>query len=258
MDRAGDLRRRALLAGGVLGVSAWVLGVPYLASRGRAELAFADLPDLPPFRRLLGAGAATSGAAIFAGLGEAGATQKTDGQLLRSVRSDPCTALFGKRDGDAVPVAVFSDFACPICRIMDDRLADLEEAIPGRMRIVRHQLPILGMASEMASRAVLAAELQGRYRDMHDRLIRTPAITDDAYVTAIAGELGLDRDAFTADLRSDAITRRMEKSAALAEIFGFIGTPSFAVGRTVFMGSLPARNLGDLIEMETADPCRGA
>ena len=77
------------------------------------------------------------------------------------VRADPCSAFFGQRTSDAVPVAMFSDFACPICRVMDDRLSDLEESDPGTFHIVRHQLPLLGVASATASRAVLAADLQG-------------------------------------------------------------------------------------------------
>ncbi|QFU07208.1 DSBA-like thioredoxin domain protein [Rhodobacteraceae bacterium THAF1] len=251
-------KRRALLAGGALAVFGWVKGAPHLASLGRPDFVFEDIPDLPPFRRLRGTGSATSGAAIFAGLDVGKPENEAGTELKQMVRGDPCTAFFGRNQGDAVPIAMFSDFACPICRIMDDRLAELEESDAGTFYIVRHQLPILGAASETASRAVLAADLQGAYRDMHARLIRSPAVTDERYIAAIADDLGLDQDRLLADMRSDAIDRRLRMTAAIADVFGFFGTPAFAIGRTVFMGSVPTNTLRQLVTLEANKPCLSA
>ncbi|WHZ38514.1 DsbA family protein [Sagittula sp. MA-2] len=255
MERKTDWKRRALLAGGALSIYGWVKGAPYLASLSRPDFAFEDIPDLPPFRRLQGARASTPGAAIFAGLDMGEAEADVNNELEQFVRTNPCAAFFGEGATDTVPVAMFSDFACPICRVMDDRLTDLEESDPATFHIVRHQLPLLGVASATASRAVLAADLQGRYRDMHARLIRSPAVTDESYIAAIAENLDLDADRLLEDMRSDAIERRLGLTAAIADVFGFIGTPAFAVGRTVFMGSIPTGALRKLIAEEVRNPC---
>ncbi|MCK0166711.1 DsbA family protein [Jannaschia sp. S6380] len=250
-----DWKRRALLAGGALAVAGWVKGVPYLASLGQPDFAFEDIPDLPPFRRLQGVGASTPGAAIFTGITANESEPETDYELEQFVRTNPCAAFFGEGSSDTVPVAMFSDFACPICRVMDDRLTDLQESEPETFHIVRHQLPLLGIASATASRAVLAADLQGRYRDMHTRLIRTPAVTDERFIAAIAENLDLDADRLLEDMQSNAIDRRLRLTAAIADVFGFFGTPAFAVGRTVFMGSIQTGSLSKLIADEKANLC---
>ncbi|SEW47197.1 DSBA-like thioredoxin domain-containing protein [Cognatiyoonia koreensis] len=251
-------KRRALLAGGALAVAGWVKGVPYLASLRQPDFVFEDIPDLSPFRRLKGAGASTPGAGIFAGLDTDEPEIDADDALAQYVRENPCEAFYGEGSRNTVSVAMFSDFACPICRVMDDRLIDLEASDPESFHIVRHQLPLLGVASTVASRAVLAADLQGRYRDMHARLMQTPAVTDERFIAAIAQNLDLDADRLLEDMQSDAIDRRLRLTAAIADVFGFIGTPAFAVGRTVFMGSIQTGALRKLIAVEKANPCMTA
>ena len=230
-------------------------GVPYLASLRQPDFAFEDIPDLPPFRRLQGTGASTPGAAIFAGLDNGELQADADEELEQFVRENPCAAFFGEGASNTVPVAMFSDVACPICRVMDDRLSDLEASDPANFHIVHHQIPLLGVASEVAGRAVLAADIQGRCRDMHARLIRTPAITDESFIAAIAENLDLDADRLLNDMQSDAIDRRLRLTTAIANVFGFIGTPAFAVGRTVFMGAIQTGSLRKLIADEKANPC---
>ena len=248
-------KRRAMLAGGAIALVGWVKGVHYLASLGQPDFVFEDIPGLSPFRRLGGTGASTPGAAIFAGLDTGPRETEADIELQAFVRSNPCAAFFGDAPSETIPVAMFSDFACPICRVMDDRLVELEGSQPGTFHIVRHQLPLLGVASTVASRAVLAADMQGQYRQMHARLMRTPAVTDERFVASIANSLGLDADKLLQDMQSNAIERRLRLSAAIAQVFGFFGTPAFAVGRTVFMGSLPSNSLRKLIEQEEGNSC---
>jgi protein-disulfide isomerase len=250
-----SLKRRALLVGGIIAVVGWVRGAPDLMSFRTADLEFEMLPGLTPFRRLATAGT-TSGAAIFAGLETSKPLTAAQISLDFAVKSDPCAAFYGARRDSPVPVAMFSDFACPNCRIMETRIAELEASDPGSFRVVRHQLPILGIASTIASQAVLAADLQGAYREMHERLIRTPAITDLSYVTAMAEDLGLDADQFKADLKSGEIDQALLLTEAIARVFGFYGTPAFAVGRTVFLGAVPKSTLQALIAEEAGNPCQ--
>lgn len=127
MTKHTDWQRRAMLAGGALAVVGWVKGVPYLASLGTPDFAFEEIPDAPPFRRFLGSGSAAPAAAIFAGLDAGEPEAETNDRLKDIVRAGPCSAFYGTQKSDVVPVAMFSDFACPICpicRIMDDRLSE--------------------------------------------------------------------------------------------------------------------------------------
>ena len=243
-------KRRAILAGGVLLIAGWTKGAPYLILLQSPDSTFRDLPDLAPFRELVTAGAVSGGSLIFANLPGDAPLDPALAALRQSVRADPWTALYGPSQSSAVPIAVFSDFRCPNCRVMDERLSEIAADDPDAIRIVRHELPIFGGPSITASRAALAADLQGAYQEMYDRLIRTPAVTDEAYILHLAGQIGIDPAKLMTDMQSDAVTTTLARSRAIADVFAFFGTPAFAIGRTVFMGTVPTSVLRSLI----ADP----
>jgi protein-disulfide isomerase len=250
-------QRRALLAGGAVGLVAWVKGAPLLLSLSGEELTFQSIDGLEPFRRLEGTGPSTSiGGAVFAGLDTPEPLTPEDERILLTVRDDPCAAFFGPRQTGPVPVAMFSDFRCPVCKVMNNRLAELQARAPDSFRVVRHELPLLGAASRTASRAVLAADRQGAYLEMHDRLTRTPAVTDEAFVAVIARAIGLDGDQLLHDMNSGEIEQELRTTRAIADVFGFYGTPAFAVGRTVFLGSISTSSLERLIAEETGKHCQ--
>tara|TARA_R100000935_G_scaffold27857_1_gene48124 strand:+ start:4819 stop:5592 length:774 start_codon:yes stop_codon:yes gene_type:complete len=251
-------KRRAILAGGALAVGAWVKGAPHLLSLRAPSLNFRNLDDVPPFRELTATGTVSTNQSIFAGLSTGDDVSAAARVLAQQVRDNPCDALFGALVPGRVPVAVFSDFRCPNCRVMDARLLEIEQDMPDRFYIVRHELPILGDGSTIASRAVLAAQRQGAYGEMYARLIRTPAVTDLAFVSQAASSIGLDVEVFQTDLQSSRITEQLLKSKAVADVFNFIGTPAFVVGRTAFLGTVTISVFKALIGVETDRPCDAA
>ncbi|EKE44561.1 hypothetical protein OCGS_1399 [Oceaniovalibus guishaninsula JLT2003] len=248
-------RHRAALAAAALAVAAWVAGAPYLARLDEPALVFRPLPGLEPFRELAVGGAISTGAGspLLTGLPSDDPPQGS--ALMDEVRANPCRAFHGGYAGEAVPVAVFSDIRCPNCRIMDARLAEVAAANPAAIRIVRHELPVLGAGSVIAARALLAAESQGARQRLHDRLVRTPAVTDAAYVARVAEAIGLDAARLLKDMQSDAVTADLRRSRAIADLFGFSGTPAFAIGGTVLLGTAPISVLEALIAEERHGAC---
>lgn len=250
-------QRRAIIVGSAVALFAWVKGVPHLRSFGGAELEFESIDSLEPFRRLVGVGStSTASSVIFAGLDSPQPSTPAEKLMLQTVRDDPCAAFFGSRQAGPVPVAMFSDFRCPICKMMNERLAELQAKAPDSFRIIRHELPLLGAASRTASKAVLAADYQGGYLEMHRILARTPAVTDEAFVGKIAREIGLDSVQLLREMNSDEVEQKLRMTRAIADVFGFYGTPSFAVGRTVFVGAVSTSSLARLIAQETGGPCQ--
>ena len=243
-------RRRVVIAGSLLAVAGWVIGAPHLASLRPARLTYRDLPGLAPFRRLDTAGALSTGAGLLVGLDGTAPPDVAQDARIAAVRDDPCTALFGPQTDSRPPIAFFSDFNCPNCRVLDAILRDYDVANPGAIRIIRHELPLLGAASTIASQAVLAADRQGGYQAMHDRLMRTRLVTDLDFVVAIANSAGLDGQRLAADMQTPEIASTLDVSKAIAAVFGFYGTPSTVIGRTVFVGAIPAASVAQLIEME--------
>ena len=184
-------RRRILIAGGLLAVTVWVIAAPRLTSIWPSRLTYRDLPRLTPFRALETAGALSTSAGLLVGLEPATSPDAAQEARIAAVRADLCAALFGPQTDTRLPVAFFSDFNCPNCRVLDAILLDYDAANPGTLRIIRHELPLLGAASTIASQAVLAADLQDGFQAMHDRLMRTRMVTDLNFVVAIAESVGL-------------------------------------------------------------------
>ena len=85
---------------------------------------------------------------------------------------------------------------------------------------------------------------------MHDRLMRTRLVTDLNFVVAIAESVGLDGRRLVADMQTPEIASALGKSKAVASVFGFYGTPSTVIGRSVFIGAIPAADVAQIIEAE--------
>ncbi len=251
---ANPWRRRTLLTGGALAVAAWVYGVPRLASLWRSPLKYRDLPGLAPFRALATAGTLSTGTGVFSGLDTAPAPDADLTARIAAVRADPCAALFGTGNDPRIPVAFFSDFNCPNCRVIEDILTAFDTAHPGILRLVRFELPLLGAASTTASKAVLAADRQGAYAAMHARLGRNRMVSDLNLVQSIADTIGLDGARLIADMQSPEIATALDRARALADVFGFYGTPGMVIGRTVFLGAIPAADVAQIIMAEQALP----
>ncbi len=204
------------------------------------------------FRRMAG-GMSSSGFDPFFGLNTI--AEPTMERALAYVKKDLSKSLFGSRlasDG-LVQIASFSDFYCPYCRILTERLARLAAKSNGAVQITWHELPILGEASVLAAKAAIAADMQGAYLEFHHRLMKTPFRINAAYLEAVSDSIGLDHQQLLRDINSVEVRQQLDISAALARLFSFAGTPAIVVGRTVVQGEISEGLLDQLIERERDD-----
>ena len=252
--------RRNLLVGALVlggGYSLLRFGPLAAANLFTEDFAFEPMERPDGFRRLAG-GQSSSGLDPFFGLNSA--PDPEDVALLEEVRADVCGALYGEtalRDG-IVPIASFSDYNCPFCRVLTLRLGEIEEASRGGVDVAWHELPLLGEASMLAAQGALAAKRQDAYVDFHRRLMRAPFQTTPEYLEALSDAIGVDHDQLRADMTSEGVRREIAESSALAKTFRFIGTPALVVGRTVVQGEIDDATLERLIERERADGPIGA
>jgi protein-disulfide isomerase len=218
-----------------------------------ADFDFAAIPGLPGFRRLDGGAVSAPARDPFAGLRAPGDPPAPEALPPGAL----CAALFGPAPvpQGTVPVASFSDYYCPYCRDLTARLAARND--PG-LRIVWHELPLLGDASAAAARAALAADRQGAYAALQARLFRARFQPTDAYLAEIGRSLGLDVPRLLADARGEEVARRLSASARAAATLGIGGTPALVVGRTLVTGAISDDRLDALIDRERAEgalPC---
>jgi protein-disulfide isomerase len=217
-----------------------------------SRLTFRDLPGLAPFRVLQSTGGLSAGSSPLAGLEATAPPDPQQDARVAAVRADPCSALFGPLTDTRLPIAFFSDFNCPNCKALGEILQDIVTSYPDQLRIIRHELPLLGAASTLASQAVLAADLQGGYEAMHSRLMRTRMVTDMNLVVSIAKAAGLDGPRLLADMQTAEIATALDRSKAIASVFGLWGVPATVIGRTVFLGVIPAADVRQIVDAELA------
>ncbi len=249
---ANPWRRRAIVAGGTLAVAAWVVGIPRLASLWPAQLHYTDIAGLAPFRELTTAGTLSTVSGLLTGLDGPASADPAQQARIAGVRADPCNALFVPLGDTRLPIAFFSDFNCPNCRVLEAILIRYDAENPGTIRIIHHELPLLGADSVTASKAVLAADRQGGYTVMRDRLLRARLVTDANLMMAMANSVGLNGVRLVADMQSPALEAALDHSRAIAAVFGFYGTPSTVIGHTVFLGALAEVDVRQIIAEELA------
>jgi protein-disulfide isomerase len=245
--------RRNLIAGGVVAsvIGLWH-GAPYVMRLLPRSFEFEPLADPPGFRRIAG-GATSGGLDPFAGLStpEPERGPRIDPDALRA---DLCRAVFGAAPAEGVvPVASFSDYYCPFCRVLTRRLAAIEAGSGGTVRIAWHEWPLLGETSEVAAKAALAAKRQDAYVAFHEALMRGAFVATPAFLSNLAERLGIDPERMLADMESPETARAIAESRALARLFSFPGTPALIVGRTVVAGEIDDATLRALIDRERED-----
>lgn len=253
-------RRRAVLGAGLLALAGWVYYLPKLPELFRDAPVTRPMPGLPSFLELQSKGAVSAVNPAFAGLSQQTAPEAWR-DLVPGLRAAPCDALFGPGAVKGVPVAFFTDVQCPNCRLLESRLDAFERANPGAITVIRHELPLLGPASVLGARAVLAAGLQGKAAAMARRLSRARLVADRGTLSALANSIGADPDRLLRDIDSRAVQSALDRDRALAELFGFYATPGIVVGRVAALGALSDSTLASLVAQEAADPgraCRGA
>jgi len=140
------------------------------------------------------------------------------------------TTVVGNPKGN-VTVVEFFDYQCIHCKKMSPVLSSLIKK-DRDLRVIYKEFPIFGKSSEMASKAALAAGMQGKYQAMHEVLLNDDKRLNDKIIMDAAKSLGLDMKKFKVDMESKEVTQALEANRALAEKLHLMGTPAFIVAST--------------------------
>jgi protein-disulfide isomerase len=164
------------------------------------------------------------------------------GSELTQAPGDP---VAGNPNGD-VTVVEFYDVRCPYCRRMLPVVADLLRS-DSKVRFVYKDIPILGPASVVGAKAVLAAQRQGGYQRLHDLIMSGPPTVTENTVRADAIRAGLDWGRLQRDMDDPAIVHRLNDNLSLARALGIDGTPAYVIGGRLLPGALDLAQLQDAV-----------
>ena len=164
---------------------------------------------------------------------------------------DATDPVLGNPFGD-VTVVEFYDTRCPYCRRMKPVIAALVAADP-KLKVVVKDLPVLGPASQLESRALLAVQRQGGYFKFQEAVMQAGGTSTRDTLREMADRLGLDGGRMVRDMDDPAIKARLERTLELARQLGIDGTPAFIIGQRLIAGAAELTELQRaVVEARTA------
>ena len=172
---------------------------------------------------------------------------------VASRSSDPDRPpAYGPEDAK-VRIIMFIDYQCIHCRRATQATHQISAEFPGEVRIEVWQHPLYSHKNaEMAARAALAAQQQGKFWEMYDKIYSSPAKMDLADLERYAVELDLNMDQFRADMNNPAIKERIHREGALADALGARATPGILINGKVYVGWGSWKNFRRNVERELA------
>jgi protein-disulfide isomerase len=141
-----------------------------------------------------------------------------------------------------VTIVEFFDVRCPYCRKLEPEMTKLL-ADDHDVRLVYKDLPILGPASVVGTKALLAAQKQNAYERLRDVVMRMPPDITRAGIETEAKKLGLDTPRLLHDMDDPSIQQQIDANLHLAQRLNIQGTPAMIVGDEMLPGAVDAAEL---------------
>jgi protein-disulfide isomerase len=158
--------------------------------------------------------------------------------------------------GAAIPLVTiveFSDFQCPYCGKLGETLEELAREYHQDVKLVFKQFPLpMHAQAEPAARAALAAHLQGKFWEVHDKLFLNQQALSDDDLESYARGAGLDVARWRQDFGSDALRQHVREELELGRKLDVRSTPTFYVNGRFFKGAQAPDQVRAILEEELA------
>jgi NhaA family Na+:H+ antiporter len=128
-----------------------------------------------------------------------------------------------------VTLVEYGDYECPYCRHVGPIIRELQARFGDRLRYVFRHFPLTTAHphAQLAAEAAEAASAQGRFWEMHDRLLTYEGVMDKEHLVHLAVELGLDAGRFERELEDGVHANRVRQDFLNGVHSGANGTPTF-------------------------------
>jgi protein-disulfide isomerase len=145
-----------------------------------------------------------------------------------------------------VTIVEFSDFQCPYCAKATGEVKQILDKYPKDVHFLFKQFPLdIHSQAALAAEASLAAQAQGKFWEMHDKLYANFRSINKVRILEWAQELGLDMTRFKTDLDSHKYLARVMAEEKQGEDAGVEGTPTFYIN---------GKKLNSAFEFATIEP----
>ncbi len=165
-------------------------------------------------------------------------------------------ATWGNNDAP-VTILIYSDLQCPFCKKGAQTIDKVANRYGNDVRFVFRHFPLaFHKEAEPAARAVIAAQRQGKFKEMHDLIyqnikqLKLNANNIETYLTTQAVMLGLDETKFLIDYRSRTASLKVKSDIKSGTALGVRGTPQFFVNGVRISGAQPINKFESVIDAQ--------
>lgn len=138
-------------------------------------------------------------------------------------------ANFGPADAK-VTIVEFSDFQCPYCSRAANVVEQIKEKYSDKARFVFRHFPLsFHQNAHIASQAAMAANAQGKFFEMHDKMFANQGALGREDLDKYAAEIGLDMAKFKAALDDGTYKAAVDADMKLGEEVAVDGTPTLFI-----------------------------
>ncbi|NML57528.1 DsbA family protein [Chryseobacterium cheonjiense] len=143
-------------------------------------------------------------------------------------------------------IVEYGDYQCPYCGAAYPVLKELMDEFGNQVQFVFRNFPLSEMHqyARPAAIAAEAANLQGKFWEMHDAIYENQQYLNKDLLQEIAEKLNLNINQFKNDIESSELAEKVDSDFESGIISGVNGTPSFFVNGKKFNGGAT-----DLLEL---------
>lgn len=161
--------------------------------------------------------------------------------------------IFGNKDAP-ITIVEYSDFQCPFCARGYNTVKEVMKAYGDKVRVVFKHLPLdfhpLAMPASRYFEAI-AMQDHKKAEKFHDEIFNNQAKLNqdgDKFLKNTAKKVGANIAKLEADLKSDAVQKRIEADMEEARKFEFSGTPGFLINGVSLRGAYPTPEFKKIID----------
>ncbi|UQB69279.1 DsbA family protein [Epilithonimonas zeae] len=156
----------------------------------------------------------------------------------------------GNDNADLV-IVEYGDYQCPYCGAAYPVLKELMKEFGSQVKFVFRNFPLSEMHqyARPAAIAAEAANLQGKFWEMHDAIYENQGSLNELFLFELAEKIGLNISQFKEDIQKTELEEKVDSDFESGIVSGVNGTPSFFVNGNKFNGS--AMDLLQLIRENT-------
>jgi len=149
-------------------------------------------------------------------------------------------------DNADLTIVEYGDYQCPYCGAAYPVLKELMKEFKGQVKFVFRNFPLSEMHpyARPAAIAAEAADLQGKFWEMHDVIYENQQSLNENLLFQLAEKIGLNLSQFKEDIQKTELEKKVDSDFESGIISGVNGTPSFFINGNKFNGGAE-----DLLEL---------